>query len=376
MGWACAVLSAAIVAAVVAVAATAAPPVSAPVYVVESAVDGTTLAARGEDERRAIASITKLMTVLVALDHASARRRRRRAAPGDARRRVDDRSAARRANHRARPRDRRARTERERCGHRARRSRRPRLDAAFRGADEREGACARPTRHPILETRTGSTSRATTRARATSSALLRAALRPALHPGLGDEDDGDDRRPHRSRRPTTSCRGCRCSSAARRGTRTTPAGRRSPPLRAGRATVVAAVLGATTREARNGDLEALLRWGLGQYRPVLVVDTRRTSATADPGWGLAAVPLEAGAVDRPARLGSAPARRARDRAARHWRFPCGVAPLLGEVRVYDGDRLVARAPLVAARSVAEPGLLGKAAVRGGSDDPPSGRLVS
>jgi hypothetical protein len=33
---------------------------------------------------------------------------------------------------------------------------------------------------------------------------------------------------------------------------------------------------------------------------------------------------------------------------------------LGEVRVYDGNRLVASAPLVSARDVAEPGLLAKA----------------
>ena len=45
-----------------------APPVQAQAYVVESTVDGRTLAARDADTSRPMASITKLMTVLVALE--------------------------------------------------------------------------------------------------------------------------------------------------------------------------------------------------------------------------------------------------------------------------------------------------------------------
>ena len=64
--------SALAVAAVAAVAVTgvahaAAPPVQARAYVVQSSVDGRTLAAREADEPRAMASITKLMTALVAM---------------------------------------------------------------------------------------------------------------------------------------------------------------------------------------------------------------------------------------------------------------------------------------------------------------------
>ena len=44
-----------------------APPIQAPAYVVQSSVDGRTLAARSADTPRPMASITKLMTVLVAL---------------------------------------------------------------------------------------------------------------------------------------------------------------------------------------------------------------------------------------------------------------------------------------------------------------------
>ena len=46
----------------------AAPPVQARAYVVQSSVDGRTLAARDADTPRAMASITKLMTALVALE--------------------------------------------------------------------------------------------------------------------------------------------------------------------------------------------------------------------------------------------------------------------------------------------------------------------
>jgi len=45
-----------------------APPVQAQAYVVQSSVDGRTLAARSADTQRPMASITKLMTVLVALE--------------------------------------------------------------------------------------------------------------------------------------------------------------------------------------------------------------------------------------------------------------------------------------------------------------------
>jgi D-alanyl-D-alanine carboxypeptidase (penicillin-binding protein 5/6) len=48
-----------------------APPVQAEAYVVESSVDGRTLAAREADATRPMASLTKLMTVLVALERLS-----------------------------------------------------------------------------------------------------------------------------------------------------------------------------------------------------------------------------------------------------------------------------------------------------------------
>ena len=45
--------------------------------------------------------------------------------------------------------------------------------------------------------------------------------------------------------------------------------------------MVSVVLGEPTEAARDGDTLALLRWGLGQFHRVRVVDRRRTVATAD-----------------------------------------------------------------------------------------------
>ena len=357
MGWACAVLSAAIVAAVVAVAAIAAPPVSAPVYVVESSVDGTTLAARGEDERRAIASITKLMTVLVALDHAS----------------LDDvvvvpRQATRVGESTLFLRPGQRITVRDLA-----------IGALVPSANDAATALA-------LHVGLGSMPRFVALMNAKARALGLRGTRFSNPHGL--DQPGNYSTARDVVRLLRTALGRPFIRASARRTMATIGGRtfettddllsRLPSLAGGKtghtddagwsqvaaassrgATVVAAVLGATTREARNRDLEALLRWGLGQYRPVLLVDTRRTYATADPGWGLAAVPLKAArSIVRPASVRRPLVERVI--VPQVLALPVRRGALLGEVRVYDGDRLVARAPLVAARSVAEPGLLGKA----------------
>ena len=53
------------------VAAAAPPPVDADAYVVQNSGTGEVLASHDEHEHLPMASITKLMTVLVALEHAS-----------------------------------------------------------------------------------------------------------------------------------------------------------------------------------------------------------------------------------------------------------------------------------------------------------------
>ncbi|MGL6278006.1 MAG: D-alanyl-D-alanine carboxypeptidase family protein [Gaiella sp.] len=128
--------------------------------------------------------------------------------------------------------------------------------------------------------------------------------------------------------------------------------------RRGAVTIGATVLGAPSEAARDADLAALLRFGLASYRPSAVVDPTRRYAAVAVGWGLAPIALVARrAVVRPV-------------ATRRPLVERVVAPLvvalpvrkgqaLGSVLVLDGQRVVARAPLVASRTVDRPGALAR-----------------
>ncbi len=123
-------------------------------------------------------------------------------------------------------------------------------------------------------------------------------------------------------------------------------------------TVYATILGGPSRSERNDDLEELLAWGAARYRSVRVVDRARIYATARTGYGRPAVHVVAPRsrirlvrVDRPLReVVVAPTSVS---------LPVQRGSRLGEVRVYAGARLLARSPLVAATTVSEPGTLGK-----------------
>ena len=71
-------------------------------------------------------------------------------------------------------------------------------------------------------------------------------------------------------------------------------------------TIYATLLGGATREGRNGDLAALLAWGLSRYRTVDLVAKRRIYATATAPYGRPGLALVAAGpvrrivrVDRP-----------------------------------------------------------------------------
>ncbi|HEV8687916.1 MAG TPA: D-alanyl-D-alanine carboxypeptidase family protein [Gaiellaceae bacterium] len=116
----------------------------------------------------------------------------------------------------------------------------------------------------------------------------------------------------------------------------------------------ATILGSPTRSERNADLAALLRWGLSRYKPVPVVDAKRVYARAEIGFGKWPVAVVAPrAVVRAVRV---------DRTLRErlvvptvLALPVRKGQRVGEVRVYDGARLVASSPLVAGRAVEKPG---------------------
>ena len=126
--------------------------------------------------------------------------------------------------------------------------------------------------------------------------------------------------------------------------------------RGGGVTIYATLLGGGTREGRNADLAQLLAWGLDQYRTAWVIERGRTYARAQSPY------------DRPdVRLVAAkPALRVvkndstlveRVVAPVEVALPVRKGQRLGEVQVLAGDDVVARSPLVAAEAVEKPGPL-------------------
>jgi D-alanyl-D-alanine carboxypeptidase (penicillin-binding protein 5/6) len=119
--------------------------------------------------------------------------------------------------------------------------------------------------------------------------------------------------------------------------------------------VYATILGSPSREQRNADLAALLRWGVNRYRVQSVIGQGRTYALAETGYGRDPLRLVAASrarrairVDRPL--------RARVVAASTVSLPVRAGQRLGTIRVYDGKRVLAVRPLVAARAVSRPSL--------------------
>ena len=120
-------------------------------------------------------------------------------------------------------------------------------------------------------------------------------------------------------------------------------------------TVYATILGEPTRSQRNADLASLLAYGLAQYVVVDAVQGGRAYASAQLPYGRGRIALVAPQGSRlVVRAGRplveqvvAPAVVA---------LPVRAGQRLGEVTVSRGGRVVARRPLVASRPVGRPGL--------------------
>jgi D-alanyl-D-alanine carboxypeptidase (penicillin-binding protein 5/6) len=126
-----------------------------------------------------------------------------------------------------------------------------------------------------------------------------------------------------------------------------------------RLTVYAAVLGSPSRSQRNADLAALLRYGLSRYRVVQLVEPHKVYAHVRTEYGRKDVPLVAETpVSRAVRVDRPLVQRVV--AAGAVKLPVVAGDRLGLVRVVSGGRLVAESPLVAAKSVNRPGLAGRA----------------
>jgi len=123
-------------------------------------------------------------------------------------------------------------------------------------------------------------------------------------------------------------------------------------------TIYTAILGSPSRSRRNADLAALLAWGLSRYRVVPLVQAGRTYARAEIGYGRAPVALVAERpLIRSVRLGQPFVERVVAPAVLS--LPVKAGQALGEVRVYRNGELVGSRRLVAAGSARRPGLTGR-----------------
>jgi D-alanyl-D-alanine carboxypeptidase (penicillin-binding protein 5/6) len=129
--------------------------------------------------------------------------------------------------------------------------------------------------------------------------------------------------------------------------------------RRGPLTVYATLLGSPDRGERNDDLAKLLDWGFSRYRAATVVTKGHAYARAVVGYGREPVALVAAASLKPSLRVDFPLVRrivAMDAAD----LPVSPGQSLGQVRVYQRGKLVGVVPLVASRSVGRPGLAGRA----------------
>jgi D-alanyl-D-alanine carboxypeptidase (penicillin-binding protein 5/6) len=130
--------------------------------------------------------------------------------------------------------------------------------------------------------------------------------------------------------------------------------------RRGGVSIYATLLGSPDRSTRNRDLAKLLDWGFSRYERVRPVVGGRAYAQAKLEYGRRPLALVAARSFRPfVRVDRPLVRRLvyPDTA----RLPVSRGQSLGQVRVYQEGRLLGVVPLVAARSVSSPGIAGRTA---------------
>jgi len=123
-------------------------------------------------------------------------------------------------------------------------------------------------------------------------------------------------------------------------------------------TIYATILGSPTRSRRNSDLESLIAYGLAQYRTVDAIATGRDYADVRLPYGRTPLALVATApLATVVRLGHTLTERVV--APVSVSLPVRQGDVLGHVQVWAGAHLLGQRPLVASRSVATPGVGGR-----------------
>jgi serine-type D-Ala-D-Ala carboxypeptidase (penicillin-binding protein 5/6) len=123
-------------------------------------------------------------------------------------------------------------------------------------------------------------------------------------------------------------------------------------------TVYGTVLGSRNEDTRNEALEALLQYGLVRYRRVVAIDSGTVYAEAATGYGRPKVALVAahGAARTVPENTPLVVRVVAPTAAK---LPVRARQPLGEITVSAGGHVIASADLVAAAAVSKPGLVGR-----------------
>jgi D-alanyl-D-alanine carboxypeptidase (penicillin-binding protein 5/6) len=122
-------------------------------------------------------------------------------------------------------------------------------------------------------------------------------------------------------------------------------------------TIYVVILGSPTRAQRNADLDRLLSWGVSQYRTLTLVAPKPYASASLP-YGLPAVPLVASKpLVRVVRTGRPVVQRVIASSAAG--LPVRQGQRLGRIEIWAGGKLLGTRPLLAARSVARPGLAGR-----------------
>lgn len=128
--------------------------------------------------------------------------------------------------------------------------------------------------------------------------------------------------------------------------------------RSGSTVVYVTILGSPSRQQRNADLERLVTWGLGVYDVVKAVDAGKVYANVDLPFGRAPVALVAGSSMRTLLR---PGRKLTEKivAPRAVKLPVRRGQVLGHIQIWLAGQMIGSRPLLASRSVARPGLTGR-----------------
>ena len=122
-------------------------------------------------------------------------------------------------------------------------------------------------------------------------------------------------------------------------------------------TIYAVILGSPSRAQRNVDLNRLLAWGVSQYRTLTLV-ARQPYAWAAAPYGLRSIPLVARKpLVRVVRVGRPIVERIVAPTAVS--LPVAQGERLGRVEIWAGKTLLGTRPLLAVRAVPRPGLGGR-----------------